>query len=460
MAGTRTEKASRAARERDDVAVLIAVLSYDDLLAPEPAVVPLAPVSRITLGRVEAGASLQAVTRVDVGVRDGFASTRHAVVRRGDTDVLSDLDSTNGTWVNGQRVGDHPLADGDLVEIGHALLCYRKVPADEIATLGLRAFGPTRTLSPRLVRLATDLGRIAVSREPVLLLAESGAGKEVAARMIHELSGRRGELVALDGGALPETLFEATLLGHARGAFTGATEAQKGAVVRAHEGTLFLDEVANLSLAAQAKLLRVWEDGAVVPVGTTMRRPVDVRWIAATNGVLAAPGFRDDLRQRMAGFVARIPPLRARREDLGLLAAHLLREAGASRASIEPAAARAFFSRVFAGNVRELRQALRTAVLLAGGAPFELGQLGEASALPTSDAAPAATTAGRVDGGTQRSLLVRTLTATGGNVVQTAAALSTHPRQVYRLLAKHGLKIEDFRVVDASSGDRGARSST
>lgn len=445
MAGTRTEKAARASRGRDDAAVLLAVLSYDDLLAPEPAVVPLPAVGRLTLGRVERGPSLSAISGVDLGVRDGFASTRHAVVRRGDADILSDLESTNGTWVNGERIVDHPLADGDLIEIGHTLLCYRKLPRDEIAALGTRAFGPTRTLSPRLGRLAADLARIAVSREPVLVLAESGAGKEVAARMVHALSGRRGELVALDGGALPETLFESTLLGHVRGAFTGATEAQKGSVVRAHEGTLFLDEVANLSLAAQAKLLRVWEDGAVTPVGGTSSRAVDVRWIAATNGVLAAPAFRDDLRQRMAGFVARLPPLRERREDLGLLAAHLLRDAGATRASIAPAAARAFFARRFSGNVRELRQALRTAVLLAGGEPFETAHLGEASPSPAGDAANAAVVAKSGDASAQRAELVRVLTATTGNVVQTASALSTHPRQIYRLLAKHGLKIDDFR---------------
>lgn len=453
MAGTRTDKASRAARSRLDEPVLMVVLSFDDLLAPEPLVVPLQAAGRITLGRVERGPALAAISGVDIGVRDAFASTRHAVVRRGDTDVLSDLDSTNGTYVNGQRITDHPLASGDLVEIGHTLLCYRRLPRDEVSTLGTRDFGPVRTLSPRLTRLASELCRIAPSREPVLLLAESGAGKEVAARMIHALSGRSGELVALDGGALPEPLFESTLLGHVRGAFTGAADAQAGAVVRANGGTLFLDEVANLSPAAQAKLLRVWEAGAVTPVGGAAERKVDVRWIAATNATLRAPTFRDDLRQRMSGFVARLPALRERREDLGLLTAYLLRDAGARRARIDPVAARSFFGRRFAGNVRELRQALRGALLLAAGEPFEASHLGAES---DPEGSSLVASAGGGPGGEAddpRARLIHVLTHARGNVVQAASALATHPRQIYRLLAKYGLQIDAFRT----EGSRGRR---
>ena len=432
MPGTRTEKAPKKSRER--VAVLLTVLSYDDLLAPEPLVVVLPRGPRVTLGRAEQGPWLSLRTEVDLDVRDAFASTRHAAIRRGETDVISDLDSRNGTYVDGVRVSDHPLTDGALIEIGHTLLCYRKVEASEVVFLGKSPFGPVVTVSPALSALSRDLARIAPSREPVLLLAESGAGKEVAARMIHTLSGRRGELVSLDGGAIPDGLFESTLFGHARGAYTGATDARRGALEAAHQGTLFLDEVANLSLAAQAKLLRAWEEGTVTPVGSSTKRAVDVRFVAATNAALEG-GFRGDLRQRMSGYVARLPPLRDRREDLGLLTAHLLREAGVTAASIIPEAARRLFSRPFPGNVRELRQVLRAAALLAQGEPFEVRHLGEAVV-----AAPHPVVADD-----ERTRLVAALATARGNIVRTAALLETHPRQVYRMVARHGVDLAAAR---------------
>jgi sigma-54 dependent transcriptional regulator, acetoin dehydrogenase operon transcriptional activator AcoR len=458
MGGTRTTKTNDSARSgQEPVAVLVHVLTYDALLETPPVadcVLRLPDVGRLTLGRNdrERGSGgvgpLVLVTRVDAALSDDFVSTRHAVIRRGETDVLSDLGSRNGTFVNGAAIQDYPLTDGDLIEIGHTLLCYRKVEPALIPLLGARRFGPTITFSPRLLALGEDLARIAASKEPVLLLAESGAGKEEAAKMIHELSQRPGELVTLDGGAVPEGLFESTLLGHVRGAFTGATSAAKGAMVRAHRGTLFLDEVANLSAASQAKLLRVWESEAVVPVGGETARPVDVRWIAATNGRLDDPegSFRDDLRQRMTGFVARIPPLRSRREDLGRLTAFVLAEAGSPPLSIAPEAGRALFHRPFLGNVRELRKALRSAALLARNGRIELGHLPEMAAVdPKSSTQLSRLTGHAGELGNEKTRVEAALASTRGNVVRAAALLQTHPRQVYRFVARHGLDLADFR---------------
>jgi sigma-54 dependent transcriptional regulator, acetoin dehydrogenase operon transcriptional activator AcoR len=459
MGGTRTTRTDDAPRGRKrQVAVLVRVLSYDALVeAPttDGAWLAIPEVGRLTLGRAPTEASaagpLTLLTSVDAALDDAFVSTRHAVIRRGETDVLSDLDSRNGTFVNGEAVRDYPLSDGDLIEIGHTLLCYRKVEPALLPLLGRRRFGPTLTFSPRLLTLCEDLARIAPSREPVLLLAESGAGKEEAAKMIHELSGRRGELVTLDGGAVPDGLFEATLLGHVRGAFTGATGALKGALVRADRGTLFLDEVANLSAASQAKLLRVWESESVTPVGGESARPVDVRWIAATNGRLDDPDgtFRDDLRQRMAGFVARIPPLRGRREDLGRLTSFLLEDAGVARLAIAPEAGRALFHRPFPGNVRELRKVLRSAALLARAGRIEVGQVGEQRDEPFDSSGRLSKRAERDSSaapGEERSRVEAALRSTQGNVVRAAQLLGTHPRQVYRHIARHGLDLATFRA--------------
>jgi transcriptional regulator with PAS, ATPase and Fis domain len=284
----------------------------------------------------------------------------------------------------------------------------------------------------------------------VLLLGETGTGKEIAARRVHTISQRPGPMVAVDCGALPENLVESTLFGHEKGAFTGATEARAGEITRAHQGTLFLDEVGNLPLTTQAKLLRVLETKLVRSVGGRDPHKVDVRFIAATNATLDEATFREDLRFRLAGFVATLPPLRERREDLGLLSCALLAELGIRKARISRSAARLLFHHPFPGNARQLRQALRTAALLHPDAhdvdlDAEAFESLEASSKTRPQAAVESTVALRGEP-PPRELLEGALTRARGNVAAAARELKTSARQLYRWLERHHLDPDTFRA--------------
>jgi DNA-binding NtrC family response regulator len=444
-----TTRREPRARPQELVRLLTFVLSYDDLCAGGTTTIALDDDALpLVLGRGEPAHGLVEDRRLTLD--DLWASSRHARIRRqAGYDYLEDQGSKNGTFVNGVKVESQALADGDLVEIGHSLFVYRVVPARLAAAVAqpeeVRSLGPAPTYCPELALIAANLRRIARSRETVLLLGETGVGKEVAARMVHDVSRRTGPFCALDCGAIPDTLFESTLFGHRRGAFTGALD-RVGEVVRADGGTLLLDEVGNLSPTAQAKLLRVVEEGQVRPLGAATETPVDVRWLAATNRDLVRDdGFREDLLRRLSGYRADLPPLRARREDLGVLSAHILREAGLERAAITVPAARALFAGALEGNVRQLRAVLRSAALLYQDRPIEIDDLEGLDRIGAPAGAPA------IDGMPKRRRLPpraeveATLTATGGNVVQSAARLGVHPRQLYRLLKKLAVPLERYR---------------
>jgi transcriptional regulator with GAF, ATPase, and Fis domain len=291
---------------------------------------------------------------------------------------------------------------------------------------------------------------------------------------VHELSGRSGELRALDCGAIPETLFESKLFGHRRGAFTGATEHRTGEIVAARGGTLFLDELGNLPAASQAKLLRAIEAGEVTPIGSGVVEPVDVRWIAATNrDLLNDPGdFRPDLLRRLAGYVGRLPPLRQRREDLGVLTAYFLQQAGVRKASISVPAARRLFLAPLLGNLRQLRTALRASSTLAGDQPIELYHLppldepqrktpprsvssGTGSSGSTAQLTRSMETPPREDSVVSKSgrrptpeSIREALRSTGGIVVQAAQRLGTQPRSLYRWLERYQISLSEFRDAD------------
>ncbi|MRG94733.1 sigma 54-interacting transcriptional regulator [Polyangium spumosum] len=377
-----TEDPIEEAGSSQTAGVLVFVLRYEDLRAADSGVLP--PLTQDGDG-FEIGRAPEvrppAFEETRFLLPDRFVSRLHArVVRRGGRDLLEDAGSRLGTFVRGERIhAPVPLADGDLVEIGQSLFVYRIVDATSAVRMirGGLTFGPTRSLCPEIMRLALDLGQLARTVEPILLLAETGAGKEIAARYVHEKSGRAGPFVAIDCGAIPEHLVEGELFGHRRGAFSGAHEERKGRIRSAEGGTVFLDEIGNLPGSAQASLLRAIQEREVTPVGADQGQKVDVRWIAATNADVFSEtsGFRADLRARLAGYVAELPPLRERREDLGFLVAHLLGRAGAERASITPTAARALFGGDLPGNVRELERALGTAVVLMGDGPIDLPHL-------------------------------------------------------------------------------------
>lgn len=364
--------------------VLIFVLRYENLGTAESMALPLLAHDRcqFDIGRTSQSGPPQLDGRTLL-LSDPFVSRTHArVTRNGIVDIIEDVGSKQGTFVNSVRIErPTPLADGDCIEIGHSFFIYRRTdPLMALRLSGPEAktvHGPTATLCPEVVQLSQALANIARSDQPVLILAETGAGKEIAARFVHEKSHRTGAFVAIDCGAIPSHLVEGELFGHKRGAFSGAHEERIGRIRSAEGGTVFLDEIGNMPPQAQASLLRVVQEREVTPLGADKSKFVDVRWVAATNADLFSEnsGFRADLRARLSGYIARLPPLRQRREDLGFLCAHLLAKHGVRTASITRNAARAMFLSDLPGNVRQLERSLASATLLMGNGPIDVPHL-------------------------------------------------------------------------------------
>ncbi|HVS01789.1 MAG TPA: sigma-54 dependent transcriptional regulator, partial [Thermoanaerobaculia bacterium] len=284
----------------------------------------------------------------------------------------------------------------------------------------------------------------------VLLLGESGTGKEEAARLLHQLSGRaEGPFVTVNSAAIPLELFESEFFGHRRGAFTGATADRAGRFQVAHGGTLFLDEVNSLPAMAQAKILRVLNDGSFERVGESRPTTVDVRLVCASNADLvdevAAGRFRSDLFYRVNVMTVRIPPLRERPEDIAPLAEHFLRQLSARFAKplrgLAPETREALQSYSWPGNVRELRNVIERAILLEKGEVLRPGSLlfprvpeGALGDEPSGDL--------HLRSNLQRAerrLIEAALARAGGVKRQAAALLGIDERNMAYFLKKHGL---------------------
>jgi two-component system response regulator FlrC len=216
---------------------------------------------------------------------------------------------------------------------------------------------------PQTQRLWTTLQRVAKQDLPLVVEGESGTGKEIVASALHRMSGRQGRFVAVNCAAQAEGLFEATFFGHVKGAFTGAAHASDGLFAEADKGTLFLDEVIELTATQQAKILRAVEEGAVMPVGATRQRPVDVRIVCAAQrslGLLADEGkFRPDLYARLSGLTVRLTPLRERREEILRLFNHALAKTGGKQPTLSASFVEGLCTHGFRLNVRELVAAAR-----------------------------------------------------------------------------------------------------
>jgi DNA-binding NtrC family response regulator len=290
--------------------------------------------------------------------------------------------------------------------------------------------------------LLTLLSRIGPSDANVLITGEHGTGKEVVAQTLHALSSRSGRpMITVNTGGLPEGTFESELFGHVKGAFTDARADRVGRFELADRGTLFLDEIANVPLKQQAKLLRVLETGEMERVGSSKTHKVDVRVISATNADLkleSAEGrFRSDLLFRLNTVELHIPPLRERKEDIPLLAAHFLK-AYAQRyrkpvKSFDPAALEKLLAHPWPGNVRELDHAIERAVLMSTGEEIHAGDLG----LEADKAAP-----GKIEEMSLEeveSLLIRkALARHSGNISHAADALGLSRSALYRRMQKYG----------------------
>ena len=299
--------------------------------------------------------------------------------------------------------------------------------------------------SPAMQPVLDLIGRIGPSDANVLITGEHGTGKEVVARTLHAMSGRAPKpMVTVNAGGLSEGIFESELFGHVKGAFTDARSDRVGRFELAEGSTLFLDEIANVPLNLQAKLLRVLETGEMERVGSSTTRRIDVRVLAATNADVdaeaAAGRFRQDLLFRLNTIEIRIPPLRERREDIDLLAHHFLR--GYSQryrktlTGFDSAALKTLHEHPWPGNVRELDHAVERGVLLSPGPAVRAADLGLRP--PTSG--PGSRLEDMSLDEVERYLIQRTLSRHGGNVSQAAKALGLSRSAMYRRLQKHGLE--------------------
>jgi two-component system, NtrC family, response regulator HydG len=301
----------------------------------------------------------------DVRLTDREASRRHAALEPiGDELRITDLGSTNRTWVNEIPIQEAYLRGGESIRIGASVLVVERHAAGPVASLTTAtSFGHVLGASREMRRLYPLCEKLAASNVPVLIEGETGTGKEVLAESLHEMGPRAaGPFIVFDCTAVPLNLVEAELFGHERGAFTGATTTRKGLVEQAQGGTLLIDEIGDLDLALQPKLLRAIERAEVRRVGGDRPIRVDVRILSATRRDLdhevAAGRFRDDLFHRLAVARIELPPLRRRRGDISLLARAFCTSLGGDDRALPPLLLQRWEDHAWPGNVRELRNAV------------------------------------------------------------------------------------------------------
>ncbi len=368
---------------------------------------------------------------------DGETSRRHAMIsfdRRTQAHVLKDLDSSNGSFVDGSRVNEMRLGNGSVVRVGRSIFVYVSGALSPGSPFPL--LKPGMSLARALVEGVAD--RAARASLPILIYGPTGAGKERMAERIHEKSNRSGRLVSLNCGALSSELLGSELFGHVKGAYSGAQGERGGLFASADGGTLFLDEIAELPSDQQPALLRACETGCIRPVGADRDMEVNVRLVAATHTDLDAAceagTFRTDLLARLRGITLRIPPLRERRDEILSLFDEFV-----DGVPFGITVAERLLMYTWPENVRELKNLSQYVSLFAE----QLGSI-HPSHLPERISPPSRsmeTTGGPPD----PQELERLLTVYKGNVSQVAQALGVHRQQAYRWLSKAELDPSSYR---------------
>ncbi|MCB9592585.1 MAG: sigma 54-interacting transcriptional regulator [Sandaracinaceae bacterium] len=415
--------------------VTLRVLYEPEHDRPRPAV-PLGE-DRFAVGRS------RSVTQLTL--KDPRASRRHAVfMALGPESARVEDVSSNGTFVNGERIeGAAQVGDGDLVRVGDSFLLVRVASTQPVRDARITAL---TGMHDSMRALRHTIMSVAPTEAKVLVIGETGTGKELVARAIHEHSRRRGRFVAVNCGAIPESLAESQLFGHVAGAFTGARSAHVGFMRAADGGTLFLDEIGELSPILQPKLLRALEEQRVTPVGSTEAVPVDIRLVAATHRELLeevdAGRFRGDLYARIAGYLVHTVPLRRRPEDVLPLLRHTLPEGSPP---LSPDLVEALLLHRFRFNVRELKEIVTQLAIDGAGAPKLTRQMiahrlehHTASEPPPPRAAPASEDKRPIPSRDELSALVD---KHGGNVSRIARELRRSRRQIYRYLERYGISV-------------------
>ena len=411
-------------------------LAWNDEAGPHKCVVT----GRTTLGSAPGA---------QVRIADREVSRLHAELEPTDRGTwVRDLGSRNGTFVDDLQVGAAMLPDGARIRVGGTDIMLRyPTEASPVELWPTDSFGGLIGASTPMRELFAQMSRVAQSDAPVLILGETGTGKELVARAIHDASSRAGgPFVIVDCAALASSLIEGELFGHARGAFTGAVGARAGSFEAAHGGTIFLDEIGELPLALQPKLLRVLESRTVKRLGESEHRQIDVRLVAATHRDLRrmvnAAAFREDLYFRVAVLPLMLPPLRARKPDIGLLFKHFLN----GRRPVEPVSERELADMPWLGNVRELRNFVERACAMGGKDALQSSRAADEGP-PSPAGGPDVVAYDQpfkefrerwIDHG-EREYLQRLLERHGRNVPAAAEQAGLDRTYVYRLIRKHGL---------------------
>jgi DNA-binding NtrC family response regulator len=329
------------------------------------------------------------------------------------------------------------------------------------------------SLNSHLAEQFSQLTRLARSMVPILILGESGTGKEVVARAVHQQSGRVGKFVAVNCGALPETLIHSQLFGHSKGAFSGATGSHDGFIRESHAGTLFLDEIGDLPSHVQSVLLRALQEREVCPVGSTRPVAVDLRIVSATNrsleAMVAQGRFREDLYARLLGFCIELPSLRDRPEDFGLILTNLLRKLTTcpQRLSFTPRAAIQLLRYSWPLNIRELERCLGAALVLAGDEPIDLAhlssgirmQLGPGRVVARETAAPDLAGAEprarpfTEEDHKRKRMLIGLLARHDGNITAVSNATGKARMQIHRWIRRYQIDHHIFRQAQGHAED-------
>jgi DNA-binding NtrC family response regulator len=406
----------------------------------------------------EEGLVIGTSSKAGFRLKDPSVSRKHVELSAvADGIRVRDLESTNGTMIGGNRITEAVVPLGSVLVLGKTKLeLIRVVERHALPLSRRRRFGELIGSSAPMRQVYALLERAAEADVTVLVEGETGTGKELAARAVHHSSARSAHSFQIvDCGAVSPTLIEAELFGHVRGSFTGADRDRPGAFELANQGTLFFDEIGELPLALQPKLLRALETREVRRIGGTARIPVDVRFVAATNRNLASEvkrgRFREDLFYRLNVFRVVMPPLREHREDIPLLVKHFLEPLSDSPLSEE------LLSRMtqldWPGNVRELRNAVERAVVLARGEKTSRAAAGSAdgSGADGDAAAPMEIDASRpfkevkaeVVSRFERTYLEQVLERTRGNISAAAREAGIDRKHMERLIRKHEIDVKN-----------------
>ena len=378
--------------------------------------------------------------------------------------LLIDLNSTNGTWLDSRRVERAYLSLGSQIRAGQSVVTF--APIDEEVTVEPDREGELCGMVGQSVKMRQIFGlikKIAPMDVSVIIQGETGTGKELVARAIHELSGRkRGPMVVLDCGAIPPNLIESELFGHEKGAFTGAVASRPGAFERASGGTIFLDELGELRTDLQPKLLRVLENREVRRVGGNDVIEVDVRVIAATNRDLVkeiqAGNFREDLYFRLSVITIQLPPLRQRREDIP----HIVRKALADpevvqrhgRKHLSPAAASVLMAYSWPGNIRELMNVISHVLTFSERDEIDVAHLparvqGQQTEqpLPFNEHLSFKDAKEQLLESFEREYISQVLARCDGNISRAARESGLHRKSIERLVKKYGLDAKAMKTA-------------